>query len=545
MGMRWDPLLAAATARELDRTLHRARGRALLFDTDARRVVFFLRDYTLVLELHPLRGWISLLPDREPLPQARPLPVQVRSVQAIPDESALVFALPRVRGKDEGVELVAEMVGNRWNALVIGHRSRIIRHVLLAREDRNRSLTVGTPYEPPLNSGRSGRAGEMSEAEWERITAGAPGGGEDLERTILKGVAWTSSLNVSECTGPDGLTRWREMVNPDRWGAHLLQTPRGPQPYPIAPIGVDSRPAGTLLEAFSRGREDDEETGPAHELLIPSGLVARAEERVRKAEGKARGLRRQLEEARDPAPLRSLGDLILARYAEIPRGRDRATLIDFGGEEIEVRLEPTLPPQENAARYYDEAARIERAQDLLPERIERAEAEAGELGRLLEAVRGGHLPPERLEERLGPAPAEGSGKGRSSPGKRLPYLRFTSTGGREIRVGRGARTNDDLTFRHSAPDDIWLHARQAPGAHVILRWGHEDNPPRRDLVEAAVLAALHSEARHSGSVPVDWTRRKYVRKPRKAPPGAVVPDRVSTLFVEPDPELPERLRSES
>jgi predicted ribosome quality control (RQC) complex YloA/Tae2 family protein len=85
----------------------------------------------------------------------------------------------------------------------------------------------------------------------------------------------------------------------------------------------------------------------------------------------------------------------------------------------------------------------------------------------------------------------------------------------------------------------------AAGAHVILRWQDRTaNPPARDLHEAAVLAALHSRARTSGTVPVDWTRRKYVRKPRKAPPGAVVPDRVSTLFVEPDPALAARLAAD-
>jgi len=103
----------------------------------------------------------------------------------------------------------------------------------------------------------------------------------------------------------------------------------------------------------------------------------------------------------------------------------------------------------------------------------------------------------------------------------------------EIRVGRSSRANDDLTFRHSSPNDIWLHARSVPGSHVILRWANpQGSPPARDLEEAARLAAYHSKARTSAIVPVDWTRRKYVRKPRGAPPGAVVPQRVRTLFVD-------------
>ena len=127
----------------------------------------------------------------------------------------------------------------------------------------------------------------------------------------------------------------------------------------------------------------------------------------------------------------------------------------------------------------------------------------------------------------------------------LPYRRYRSSGGLEIRVGRSARANDALTFKHSAPNDIWLHARQAAGAHVILRWERRDqNPPLTDLTEAAVLAALRSEARHSGVVAVDWTRRKYVRKPRKAAPGVVSPERVSTLFVEPDPATESRLSAD-
>ncbi len=124
----------------------------------------------------------------------------------------------------------------------------------------------------------------------------------------------------------------------------------------------------------------------------------------------------------------------------------------------------------------------------------------------------------------------------------LPYRRYRTTGGRDVWVGRSSKFNDELTFKHARPNDIWLHARHTGGAHVILRWTGDGAPPPGDLQEAAILAALHSKARTSGTVPVDWTRRKYVRKPRKAPPGQVQPDRVSTVFVEPEPSLLQRLR---
>jgi len=137
-----------------------------------------------------------------------------------------------------------------------------------------------------------------------------------------------------------------------------------------------------------------------------------------------------------------------------------------------------------------------------------------------------------------------AGEAARGAARRLPpFRRYRTSGGREGPVGRNRQANDELTFHHSSPSDVWLHARGTAGSHVILRWPDpEANPPARDLTEAAVLAALHSRARTSGTVAVDWTRRKYVRKPRKAPPGLVAPERVRTLFVEPDPATEERLR---
>ena len=111
-------------------------------------------------------------------------------------------------------------------------------------------------------------------------------------------------------------------------------------------------------------------------------------------------------------------------------------------------------------------------------------------------------------------------------------------------MGRGAASNDDLTFRAAAPDDVWLHARDAAGAHVVLRWTDADAPPARDLREAASLAAWHSKARGAAVVPVDWTRRKHVRKPRGAKPGTVILREERTIMVRPDAALERSLRDQ-
>ena len=542
MPIRWDPLLAAATARALSDALGGMRTRALLLDASARRVLLFLREQTLSLELHPLAGWITLLPAAEPLPEARPLAARIRSVGTLPDEAALVFALGRTRGGDEDIELVVELSGNRWNALVVGARSRTIRHALLPREGGHRPQLPGLPYAPPTPTGRMGAEHPPSESEWTTLLDSLrDADATSRVRTLLRSLAWTSSLNVRILDGDDLRGRWATMTDASGWGAFMVTTDRGVQPYPLALDEWPSTPADDILDAFRRVRALGPDTAPAVALLIPSEVLGRAESHVRKLRNRLKSLRRRLSDTGDPATERSRGDLLLARFHEVPAGASTVRLLDFEGNPVDVALDPALPVQKNAARYYDRAGRMERARADLPGWIMEAEAEVLEWETLIGHVHAGTLPWPDLERRLEPKVREGPGQ-RPGSGTTLPYHRFLSSGGLEIRVGKGARHNDALTFRNSAPDDIWLHARQTAGAHVILRWGRRDEgPPRRDLLEAAVLAALNSTARHSGTVPVDWTRRKHVRKPRKSAPGSVLPERVETLFVEPDPDLPRRL----
>jgi predicted ribosome quality control (RQC) complex YloA/Tae2 family protein len=232
------------------------------------------------------------------------------------------------------------------------------------------------------------------------------------------------------------------------------------------------------------------------------------------------------------------GDLILARKRLVPHGAESVRLQDWTGGLVEVALDPTLTPAENANRWYEEARKRERADARIPELLAAARAEWARWSTALEAAERGEVPAWAADA------AAGGAEGRSGAEESLPYRRYRTSGGLEVRVGRNSRDNDELTFHHSAPGDVWLHARSVPGSHVILRWRSLDTPPARDLEEAAALAAFFSKARSSALVPVDWTRRKHVRKPRGAAPGAVVPLQLRTLFVEPSAAVEERLRED-
>jgi predicted ribosome quality control (RQC) complex YloA/Tae2 family protein len=117
---------------------------------------------------------------------------------------------------------------------------------------------------------------------------------------------------------------------------------------------------------------------------------------------------------------------------------------------------------------------------------------------------------------------------------RVPYLEYLAWRGQRVLVGRGATDNDRLTTKVARPQDLWLHARGVPGAHVVVPLEKDAVCPSELLVDAATLAAYHSDARDEDTVEVHYTPRRYVRKPRKSAPGQVALDRekVLTLRVE-------------
>ena len=137
-----------------------------------------------------------------------------------------------------------------------------------------------------------------------------------------------------------------------------------------------------------------------------------------------------------------------------------------------------------------------------------------------------------IDARFG-GPAQPAPRG---PKARLPYRRFAGSGERAILVGRGADDNDRLTLDHARPHDLWLHARDEAGAHVVVPLERGEACPSELLCDAATLAAHFSQARGQARVDVTYVERRYVRKPRKSPAGQVQLERekVFRLRLEPD-----------
>lgn len=231
------------------------------------------------------------------------------------------------------------------------------------------------------------------------------------------------------------------------------------------------------------------------------------------------------------------GHLLMASVAAVPPHADQASLPDLFADNalVTIPLDPALSAVENAERYYDKARRTRQARAHAEARLLDAEQQAPQAAALLERLRRVDSYPALTAFKKAEADALAAFVSGTAGGpERLPFRRYALENGYEVWVGRNAKQNDALTFRHARKYDLWMHARGVGGSHVVLRLpGREARPGRPVLEQAAAIAAYYSKAQGSSLVPVMMTARKYVRKPRGAAPGAVVVEREEVLLVEP------------
>lgn len=236
-----------------------------------------------------------------------------------------------------------------------------------------------------------------------------------------------------------------------------------------------------------------------------------------------------LEEWGDVERFYQMGSLILANLRFVRKGMESITVENFFDEErkkITIPLSKELNPQQNADRYFQLYRKGKKAVEELRERIREAEERLALLERRYEEIMRCQSEEELEALKEGEKVKKKEEKGKPT----LPSVR--SSDGFLIQYGKNARQNE-LLLKTSSPDDIWLHARGVKGAHIVIRKEGKKEIPFRTIKEAAQLAAYLSSARGAGVVPVDWTLRKYLRKPKKREKGFVIYTREKTLMVEP------------
>jgi predicted ribosome quality control (RQC) complex YloA/Tae2 family protein len=239
----------------------------------------------------------------------------------------------------------------------------------------------------------------------------------------------------------------------------------------------------------------------------------------------------------DPEAHKRIGDLLLANIATAKRTGNRVTIVDYFADNspsLEIEVDENTSLQDEAAQRFRQYTKAKHAREEIASRIVEIDREIAQLtGRLAEVDRIIH---DRDEAGLGsfteakPPPKKASAK---QPEKISGVRRYLSSDGYEILVGRAAKDNDHLTFKVAQPNDLWLHAGDYPGSHVVVRNPTRKEIPHRTVIEAAQLAGRFSQASEDTKVVIHYTPRKFLSKPKGAASGLVRLSRFRSLTVEP------------
>ena len=244
----------------------------------------------------------------------------------------------------------------------------------------------------------------------------------------------------------------------------------------------------------------------------------------------------------DRERLRQLGDILTANIHRIQKGQTSVTCQDFYDEnmaDVEIVLSPMLSPQQNAAKFYKDYTRMKNAQKELTHQLALGKDECQYLESVLEELNRAQSEAEleeiRQELAQGGYVRQETAKRKIKQGK-LPPMRFESTDGFPIYVGRNNRQNDELTFKLARKDDIWCHASKVHGSHVVISCGGKQ-PPDDTVTQAAQLAAYYSETGSGQNIPVDVTPVRQVKKAGTGKPGMVIYHTYRTAIVNPYPDI--------
>ena len=247
---------------------------------------------------------------------------------------------------------------------------------------------------------------------------------------------------------------------------------------------------------------------------------------------------KELEATHDRERLRQLGDILTANLSRLKKGQTEAQCEDFYDENmatVTIPLSPLLSPQQNAAKFYKDYTRMKNAEKELTHQLALGREELSYLESVQEELNRADTEAEleeiRQELQAGGYVRPDAGRKRMKQSK-LPPMRFESTDGFAIYVGRNNRQNDELTFRLARKDDIWCHASKVHGSHVIISCGGRI-PPDNTVTQAAQLAAYYAETTGGQNIPVDVTPVRQVKKLPSGKPGMVIYHSYKTVIVNP------------
>lgn len=245
----------------------------------------------------------------------------------------------------------------------------------------------------------------------------------------------------------------------------------------------------------------------------------------------------------EPERLKRYGDLLLANLATARVNGSLARVIDYydaDQSEIDIEIAENKPLQQTAANYFNRYQKAQRALVAINEREQQVATRLAPLKQLRASLETSATSDRISQTRLAVERALGIKRKTERGAEKKAKKKVATTGrhfrtsdGFEVLVGKSDRENDELTFRTARPADIWLHAADYPGSHVVIRNPARAEVPQRSIMEAASLAAFYSQAKRETRAAVHYTQRKFISKPPRAKPGLVRLSSFKTIMVEP------------
>jgi predicted ribosome quality control (RQC) complex YloA/Tae2 family protein len=422
-------------------------------------------------------------------------------------------------------------------------------------QTRRRTLAQGRPYLPPAAQDKLDPFSVTDEAV------------EALARQEDGAALSKAILGVSPFLARELAWRASKTGSPARAYTAMIEAYRSGRTAPClfsASPDLSKHPPGVGVSWFRPEMEGVSDIRPMPSVNAAAVAAAQAFLRIsahdRKKASMVRALTREIarwkavereagragEGGATAAKYRTYAELILANPARVSRGEREARLPDIyaeGAPEVVVPLDPRLAAHANADAYFKRARRAERGARRAAEMVRSAGERIRELEAKLKEVEAAATGYGRLKELEGevgqaqsPRKAREAQIDEKAAGLGIRPRRYVVTGGWTVLVGRSAEENDILTHKYANPSDLWFHARQAQGSHVVMRVEKKKTePPRTAILEAARIAAYFSKAKTSKHVPVSYTQKRYVKKVRRGAPGLCSMLREKVVFVNPAP----------
>ncbi|RDY72226.1 fibronectin/fibrinogen-binding protein [Halobacillus trueperi] len=568
--MSFDGIVTRAITNELNETIQSGRIMKIYQPTETE-LVFTVRSnrkkHTLLLSAHPSYARFHLTDDQYHNPKEPPMLCMllrkhlvggfIERIEQVDMERIVKFHI-RTRNEvgDETMKtLIIEVMGKHSNILLVdeeeGHMLDSIKH-LPPSQNRHRTIMPGQPYKLPPEQGKINPVDLEPEAFIRKLDFNSG----KMDKQILNVVMGFSPMMTKEIVHRAGLGGSQAVKEAYREIREIIlnheydpQIHRGEkEQFYVIPLHAFSDDVekfdsvSAMLDDYYSGKAErdrvKQQAGDLHRFL--KNERDKNKRKIKKHET-------TLKKSESAEEYQKLGELLTAHMHMVKTGDESVTVVDYydpDQSEMTIELNPNKTPSENAQNYFQTYAKLKKSKEVVQKEIQKAEDEILYFDRLIQQVETAREEDieeirEELREQgyLKKKPAA-KGNRKNKPQKPKPES-FESTDGTLIYVGRNNKQNEYLTNRMANKMDIWLHAKDIPGSHVVIR---DEEPSEDTLFEAAQLAANFSKSSKSSSVPVDYTRIRHVKKPSGAKPGFVTYDQQQTLFVTPDAAFIKRLK---